>query len=64
MIYQGSNKFRFDPAEKAEIWDMLFAVPSDPNGPPDLDAFDKLIVHLESTLNREVEYHVKIRGGH
>ena len=64
MVYQGNGTFKFDPAEKAEIFEMALGIPSDPNGPPDLDAFEVLITHLEQKINREVDYHVRMRGGH
>lgn len=61
MVYQGAARWKFDPTEKAEIWDLLMSIPSDPNGPPDLDAFERLIERLEQHVNREADYHKRMR---
>ena len=61
MVYQGNNRFRLDPSERAELWEQALAIPSDPNGPPDLEEFDKLCLLVERHVNREIDYHCRMR---
>ena len=62
MVYQGNNQFKLDPVEKADLWSQVMDIPSDPNGPPDLDAFEALCVWIERKVNYEADYHKRMRS--
>ena len=62
MQHNGKGRYLLDPLEKAEIFGQVFEIPSDPNGPANLEAFEKLCRIIENHVSHEVGYNQRMRG--
>ena len=62
MEHNGKGRYLLDPVEKAAIFEQALSIPSDPNGPTNLDEFEKLCQIIEQHVSYEVGYNQRMRG--